>query len=147
MHMTKIWSLHFYYAFLPPCEGEQPYTSPPAQSSEARLFHPLDQHARNTPSRGEMVPELRRRAPSPCTAWNNNRISCKGVGGWQTDGCDVKAEPAVSLACRANNWLYFLGTACLQSEKAWLSTLLTVVSCFCFFPLLFFQDLHFLIYF
>uniref|UniRef100_A0A8B9TUB4 Nephronectin n=1 Tax=Anas platyrhynchos TaxID=8839 RepID=A0A8B9TUB4_ANAPL len=44
-------------------QGEQPYTSPPAQSSEARLFHPLDQHARNTPSRDLNECGLK---PRPC---------------------------------------------------------------------------------
>lgn len=91
-----------------------------------------------------MVLYFRWRAPSTCTAWNSNTISCRGVGGYQTDGCDAKAEPAVSLACRANNWLYFLDAVCLCSEKAWLSTILMIVTCFCLFPLLFFQGLHFL---
>lgn len=35
--------------------------------------------------------------------------------GWRLidplNGWDVKAEPAVPLACRANNWLYFTGAA------------------------------------
>lgn len=50
----------------------------------------------------------------------------------------------VLLEYRAKIWLSFLDAACLDSEKAWQFTVLMVITCFCFFSLLFFQAMHFL---
>lgn len=79
MPIAKVWWFNFGYAFFPSVEVEQLYTGPTGQSRKALPFHPLDHHARNIASRGEMGLPFRWCAPSTCMAWNSNTTSCQGL--------------------------------------------------------------------